>query len=244
MNPTSSSSPSKPAIARSVYKRSWILRFFRWLFTPRVLGRLLGVVLILATLVVLFYVEEKVRGRWAWNRYRQTLEKQGLSVDIKTIMPPALAPEVNFARSPALKAVYDYVSKQKRPPGGEYEQFQARLEPWKLAAELGYAQAPGMGGSWRKAAWPDPHKMLGEPKKGAKVELPSSPEKAAELVLDIYRKTSGALLDELQAEAQKRRYSNFDIYYDTDDPFGILLPYLANFKGLGQQSATRAVAEL
>jgi hypothetical protein len=48
----------------------------------------------------------------------------------------------------------------------------------------------------------------------------------------------------LQAEAQKRRYSNFDINYDTDDPFAILLPYLSHWKGLGQQSATRAVAEL
>ena len=245
MNPTSGSSPSQPVMARSIYQRSWTLRFCRWLFTRRVLGRLLCVALTLATLVVLFYVEEKVRGRWAWNRYRQTLEKQGLSVDIKTVMPPALAPEVNFARSPALKSVYDNVSQQKRPLDREYEKFQARLdEPQKLAATLGYAYAPGMSGSWRKSAWPDPYKMLGEPKKGAKVEPPSSPEKAAELVLDIYRRTTGPLLDELQVEAQKRRHSNFDINYDTDEPFSLLLPYLAHTKGLGQQSATRAAAEL
>jgi hypothetical protein len=232
-------------MARSIYQRSWILRFFRWLFTPRVLGRLLGFAVILATLVVLFYVEEKVRGRWAWNRYRQTLEKQGLSVDVRTVTPPALSPEANFARSPALMPVYDVVSKQKRPPGREYEQFQARLsQPQELASKLGYANAPSMGGSWRKAAWLDPYKMLGEPKKGARVEPPSSPEKAAELVLDIYLKTTGPHLDELQFEAQNRRSSNFDINYDTDEPFSILIPYLAHFKGLGQQSAARACAEL
>ena len=244
MNSPLPSSASQPAVGSSVYQRSWILRFFRWLFTPHVLGRLLGVALILATVVVLFYVEEKVRGRWAWNRYRQTLEKQGLSVDIKTVTPPPLPPEVNFARSPGLMPLYNLVSRQTRPVGPD-EPFQARLgEATRLATNLGYAYAPGMGGSWRKAAWPDPYHMLGEPRKGAKVERPSSPEKAAELVLEIYRKTTGPLLDELQIEAQKRHYSNFDITYDTDEPFSILLPYLPNFKSLGQQSAARASAAL
>ncbi len=245
MNDSLEANPYQTASAASIFQRSWILRFFRWVFTPRVLGRIACVLLSLATLVVLFYVEEKVRGRWAWNRYREALEKQGLSVDIKTVKPPALAEDANFARSPALKTLYDYTSQQKRPLGKDYEQFQERLnEPQKLAQKLGYAQSPNMGGTWRKSAWPDPYKMLGEPRKGAKVEPPASPEKAAELVLDIYRQTTGPLIDALQAEAQKRRYSNFDINYDTDDPFAILLPYLAHWKGLGQQSATRAVAEL
>jgi hypothetical protein len=233
-------------MANSVSHRSWVRRFFHRLFAPRLPGRLLALALTLATLVVLFYVEEKVRGRWAWNRYRQTLEKQGLSVDIKTITPPALPPDANFARSPALKALYDYVSRQKRPAAGEWDKLDAALgEPQKLGAKLGYSFAQGMGGNWRKSAWPDPYKMLGEPaKKGFKAEPPASPEKAAELVLDIYRKTTGPLLDELQVEARKRRCSNFDINYDTDEPFSILLPYLANFKALGQQSAARAAAEL
>lgn len=239
-------SSSQPPVADSYKQPSW----FQRIFTRRVLGRLLAGFLIFLTLVVLFYVEEKVRGRWAWNRYKQQLVSQGISVDIKAILPPALPPEKNFARAPLLMPVYDCVSRQVRPDTAEYKQFEARLKgPQELAAKLGnYAYAPSMsGGAWRKSIGPDPVKMLGEQKKekSAVAFAPvSDPEKAAQLILDIYRQSSGPMLDELQAEARTRTYSNFDIKYDTDDPFSILLPYLANFKTLGQQSATRAMAEL
>lgn len=240
MNPT----PESPSSTAPAPKPSWLRR----LFSRRVLGRLLAGFLVFVTLLMLFYVEEKVRGRSAWERYKQELARQGISVDIKTILPPALPPEQNFARAPLLQPMYEVVSQQKRPDTPELkkaeEPFSRLQEYWE---QLGYQFPPGMPANWRTGRWPDflkslaPSRQKYPPKPSVPVE---SPDKAAELILEGLRQTLGPMLDELQADARTRPYSNFDIPYDRDDPFSILLFHLAKFKTLGVQSATRATAEL
>ena len=44
-------------------------RFFGWLFSWRIIRRLLITFAVVVTLVVLLYTVELVRGKWAWNKY-------------------------------------------------------------------------------------------------------------------------------------------------------------------------------
>ena len=54
-----------------------VQRFSGWLFSRRVVRRMLIAFAWLVTVVVLFYAEENWRGWHAWNRYRQPLAAQG-----------------------------------------------------------------------------------------------------------------------------------------------------------------------
>jgi hypothetical protein len=52
-------------------------RFFRWLFSGRVMRRGLFVLACLATLIGLFYAVENWRGKRAWEQCRREQEAKG-----------------------------------------------------------------------------------------------------------------------------------------------------------------------
>src|ERR1035437_1466801 len=54
-----------------------ILRFMRALFTRRFWKLALIVLACLAILVALFYAEEDLRGKWAWEKYKRAWEAKG-----------------------------------------------------------------------------------------------------------------------------------------------------------------------
>ena len=235
------------------------MRFFTWLFSRRILARMLCGLLTLLTLMVLFYTEEKVRGRRAWNRCRSSLQQQGYSVEVKTITPASLPEAQNFARAPQLKPLYDYVHNQKKTDTNAYQQFQTRLDAHiTLAKKMGFESfLNSQGMNWRSATPLNPVSILGKRKQppqenqetppethSVQTPPPLTPEAAAKLILEIYQQTNGPLLDELQSEVQKRPVANFNIQLDTDNPFAILLPHLAFFKSMALKCTSRALAEL
>lgn len=260
MNNTHSQSGNPPP--KPLAERSPILRCCRWLANPRHLGFLFGVALIMATLVMLFYVEEKLRGRWAWSRYAKARQAQGVLMDIKALPQPPVPPARNFARAPALKPLFDFAHEQKNVDTNAFQAFSERVNgAYDQAKAIGLRSFPAEGASWRKAAQPDPLLMLGErstpdlhalariaKSPGGQAlstnNLPATSAQAAAWILDLYQRTSGPLLDELQKEAQTRTQSSFEINLDVDEPWGILLPHLAHIKNLALQSATRASVRL
>src|SRR5438045_683193 len=88
----------------SIWERSTLLRFFRWLFTWRGIRSILIVLAWIATIIALIYGEENWRGRRAWNNYRHELEARGEQLDYKAFIPKPVPDEQNFAATPFVKA--------------------------------------------------------------------------------------------------------------------------------------------
>lgn len=86
---------------------SWALSsFFRWLFTWRIIKRCLWALLILASLVPVFYAEENWRGQRAWENYRHELEAKGEKLDFADYLPPRVPDEQNFAFAPVVRTTW------------------------------------------------------------------------------------------------------------------------------------------
>ena len=90
------------------FKIPTLERFGRWLFSWRSVRAALFTALALATVVVLFYVVENWRGRYAWKKYRTAAERRGASFDFKTFIPPPVPDGQNFAMTPLLVPLFDY----------------------------------------------------------------------------------------------------------------------------------------
>src|ERR1700747_2771238 len=65
--------------------------------------------LALIALVLIFYAEENWRGEWAWNRYRREKLAQGEVFDASSFVPSAVADDENFAMTPALAPLFDFI---------------------------------------------------------------------------------------------------------------------------------------
>ncbi|HEX7471131.1 MAG TPA: hypothetical protein VF437_10425, partial [Verrucomicrobiae bacterium] len=85
-----------------------ILRFIRGLFTRRFWKLALIVLACLAILVALFYAEEDLRGKWAWEKYKRAWEAKGEKFDLVSLAPPPVPDGQNFAMTRLLKTIFDY----------------------------------------------------------------------------------------------------------------------------------------
>src|SRR6266705_5792263 len=88
----------------SIWERSTIARFFRWLFSWRGIRRTLIVLAWTATVIALLYGEENWRGGRTWTKYRQELEARGEQLDLKAFIPKPVADEQNFAATPFVQS--------------------------------------------------------------------------------------------------------------------------------------------
>src|SRR6185503_8841448 len=68
------------------------------------LRRILFVVLFLAALIALFFVEENWRGQRAWARARAELEAKGETVDFRKLIPKRPADSENVMKVPPMEA--------------------------------------------------------------------------------------------------------------------------------------------
>jgi len=87
-----------------------------WSFTASSLKQILGRVLFasacLATLIVLFYTEENLRGKRAFRQYQRQLEARGEFLDWKRLVPPPIPDNQNLAKIPLLNRLLDYERSQ------------------------------------------------------------------------------------------------------------------------------------
>jgi hypothetical protein len=229
------SDPASP----SIFERSSIVRFFRWLFSWRVLRRCLIAVAWVVTIIALLYGEENWRGRRAWNKFRREAEARGEQIEWKASIPQPVPEEQNFAATPVIQSWF---------PRGQNG-------PWtdEFTRVVGKVRTKSKGDKNNRhfidlAAWAAAFtaEEAGETNKNQQFEIEDRDSKerakAAPAVLQGL-KSSDAVLEELR-EASRRPYARYPVVYNLDDPWGILLPHLAKIKGAGQRLQTKACAEL
>ena len=72
----------------------------------RCLVRALFIVACLATLIVAFFIEEKLRGRAAWRAYETEAKARGVKLDFADYIPPQIPDAENFASIPLFDATF------------------------------------------------------------------------------------------------------------------------------------------
>jgi len=73
--------------------------FWSWLLTKPVTLGLAGLIVLLT----MFYVEEDLRGKLAWQRYQRQLHASGQALDWDNIVPPPIADSENIFAAPKMK---------------------------------------------------------------------------------------------------------------------------------------------
>jgi hypothetical protein len=73
--------------------------FWSWLLTKPVTLGLAGVIVLLT----MFYIEEDLRGKLAWQRYQRQLQASGQALDWNEIVPPPIPDSENIFAAPKMK---------------------------------------------------------------------------------------------------------------------------------------------
>jgi tetratricopeptide (TPR) repeat protein len=208
--------------------------------------RVLFAVACLVTLVALFYAEEDLRGKWAWEKFKHEWEAKGEHFDLVSLAPAPVPDDQNFAMAPVVATTYsqmlDRNGHQIRPRDTSIVN---RLEMPIDAMVPGGLQAPATG-SWQAAvrtdlaAWQAYYRKA--PAFTNAFAIPAQSQSPAADVLLALSKYD-PVIEELR-QAARLRYSRFPLEYDADDPAAVLLPHLARFKGCAKVLQLRAIAEL
>ncbi len=236
-----------------------------------------GVVAIVAVVAVpvlvgLFYVEENIRGERAWNKYRRQQEARGERLDPAALVPPPVPDDQNFAATPYLAPLFDYLPGTQQPRDPIAADRTKSLSPrYEAAANRVAGRRGAVSNSWILAeidlpAWytaftndttymrdfSDSGRVpAAGPGEASGAVSPSIPPLAAN-VPTVAEAAAGVLaalgeaepvLEELRA-ASRRPYSRFNLRYDNDDPATIVLPHYAAIKRAIQVLQLRASAEL
>src|SRR5258705_3350315 len=221
----------------SVWERSTLVRFFRWLFSWRGIRRILIVLAWGVTIIAVLYGEENWRGRRKWNKYRVALEARGEQLDFKPFIPKPMPEEQNFAATPLIQSWFPKnslkwedsfskaVEKISSPKTNRGDRHFVDLVAWEMAFQS---------------------LNSGKLAKGDKFESDhldfESRKRAAPAVLDGLKEAE-VKLGELRTASQ-RPYALYPIIYKLDDPWGILLPHLAPIKAICQRLHLMACANL
>ena len=229
----------------SVWERSTLVRFFRWLFSWRAIRAILITLAWIVTVVALIYAEENWRGRRAWNKHRTELAARGEQLELKEFIPAPVPDEQNFAATPFIKDWFvrknwgdsdrdlwgDDYSRVRWPSSGKQKarrQF-VNLVGWARGFELARIGEFDKKSESEKSPQPEDF------------ELPSR-SNAAPVVLEGL-KSSAPKLEELR-NASRRPNARYPVFYDLNNPWGILLPHVAKVKSTCTRLQIKACAEL
>lgn len=202
------------------------------------------------TLVGLFHAEENIRGRNAWNKFRQELEAKGEPTSYALLIPPRVPDDQNFATTPRLAALFVYKPMtQELLDTNAYAN--ARLGDfvnlpnltWTNRAETDFAACLKAMIKTRSQRLPTSLRGgLASDEYVAKYSIPSDRVAAAAQLLNEFTNCSAATRE--IEEAVRRPYSRFNVRYEQENKAAILLPHLAVIKQYCIAFSTRAAAEL
>ncbi len=207
----------------------------------RFVRRFLVAIVALITLVALFYAEEDVRGKMAWQKYQREALAKGIILDRHKLEPPPVPDEQNFAMTPFLAPSLDLNSDPLQPGQSRWRDTNGYIKAEKFAVDLTHAAIESVH-----------HRFGGDGKlidlSGivAALNKSASPTtnraEAGNQVLDHYQPYM-PVLEEMRA-ASRRPSSRFNVNYEEKNPMSILLTHLSIIKHLGQIIALRVSAEL
>ncbi len=224
-----------------------VRRFLNWLFNWRVLRKMLIGLAWVVTLVLLFYAEEDWRGWHAWTQYRQLLEAGGAQLDYNAFIPKPVPDDQNFAAIPFIASWFTQRTNLEQRWGDKY---------WFASSMIGSppnppASAVGQGGersfldliAWKMAFDAIQSGQTNSNRQFASGKLDLTSRAAAVPAVLAGLMSSETNLALLRA-ASDRPFTRYPVVYDLDNPWGILLPHLANVKLAVQRLQLRACAEL
>jgi len=219
----------------SEFIHSW--RYFLW-------------VLVLGLALALLYVEEDWRGHWAWQRYQRRMNSPGEHLDYSAFIPSRVPDDKNFAMTPFLAPLFDFVPGSQKWAGPNPMQSVGGFAPKYDAASRELAKTKTV----RSSSWIKPETDLSawycaflkaatnHSTRESLVNTNFTRQDAAKGILSELSECE-AVLDEIQAASQLP-YSRFNLRYEEDNPAAILLPHLAVLKHLCQVLSLRASARL
>jgi hypothetical protein len=219
-------------------------RFFNWLCSWRIMRRCLIALAWLVTIVAVFYGVEDWRGRRAWNNYSNTLIAQGEQLDFKAFVPKPVPDAENFAAIPEIQA---WFLRGTNSNGSGFNNFWW-TDNFAVASTMVSESGKIPPRITDLVAW----KMAFDAVQAGKTNAaeiftsgkldPESRAQAAPAILEAL-KPIAARLEEFR-KASSRPESRYPVIYDLDNPWGILLPHLAQIKGTCLRLDLRACAEL
>lgn len=223
-------------------------RFFCWLFGWRMIRVYLFLAVCLATLTGLFYGVENWRGAKARQAYIDRTRNRPGPRTWQEVIPPPVPDSENFAMTPFLAPLFDYINasgpdKHQVRDTNAFSRAQGFAKGFPNISNIHRWQTsrPVDLGEWLEDYRKAIEKNRGRPDDQASASSTNAAQIGA-AVLEALKPVEG-ILDELNV-ASKRPKSRFNVRYDEENPWGILIPHLAVLRNVAQLNQIRALAEL
>ncbi len=215
-------------------------RFFKWLFSWRTARHAVIGLAVLVTLIALFYTEENIRGKRAWDRYRREAKARGEQLDLNAFIPKPIPDDQNFAATPLIKSWF--IRSNYGWKSDFYEQAEHHIDPPEAKRDASIRHFFDLVAWSRAFDVVRAGKMTGWQNFASNKLDFESRAKAAPLVLEGL-KTNEVSFAELRAASQ-RPFSHYPVNYNVEDPAEILLPHLNKVRGSCRRLELKACAEL
>jgi hypothetical protein len=198
-----------------------------------------------ATLIMLGYVVEHVRGKWGWEKFKREWEAKGERFTFASLAPPPVPDDQNFAMTPIVASCYSSTLDKNghvlRPKNTNV------VDRLTMVTTHNDVSSPKGGiGDWQKAtmsdlkAWQQYYRELAVKTNEFPVALqPQSPAADVLLALSKY----DLAIEEVR-QAGRLPASRFPLTYDSETYVDVFLPHLRALKKCSQVLQLRALAEL
>jgi len=210
-----------------------VVRLFRWFFSWRFLRRALLSIVVVVTLIVAYFTEEKIRGKWEWENFQHELEAQGQPIHLSQVIPPQVPDDQNFAMTPLFKPI-NYNNREDE----SFEEFEKKdAYNRELSTRLSWPAPGGVNKIGRDAEMPP----IGDLFLGKTIDLNKWEKFFGNRDILQALHELDPVLDEISL-ASRRPYSRFPVHYEAG--FAMLLPHLNYLIQLGYIYEVRSLAEL
>lgn len=219
------------------------VRFAHWLNCWQNVRRLLFGLACLATLVALFYAEENIRGRLAWNRYVQEQTAKGEVLDFVQLAPAPIPDDDNFFMTPLWDGVRfvrtnDHtVWKQGEHSGPGFSMTRANQPNSHRRWSIGQRSDLVEWQRFFRAEDSVAFLSAGQTNHFPTSETSNTPARDVLLALGVYE-PDRTLLTLAAARPKARFWINYE------DGYGALLPHLAGMKSISIYLSLHGAASL
>lgn len=216
------------------------VKFIRWVCNWQNFRKFLFGVACFITLIFLAYAVENWRGKRAWENYKREWEAKGEKFAIADFAPSPVPDEKNFALTPLFADALNYRNRSQWLPDTNAV---ARLNGLRIDLRMPHSTNELALGRNETGELANLEVCRAFYRGNTNYPQPIKPGTAAEDILVALGRFDPEL-KELREAAANRPLSRFPIDYNHEPAFDILLPHVAQVKGLCQLLDLRAIARL